>query len=320
MKKISLLLLLVPILLVGGCNYHELNDIYLVSALSVDYDSEYKVSLLTVSDNEESPTRFIEGHGKSLEKTFYHINNNYNKPLYLGHLNLIIISEEASKKGIKPLLDIINEDNETKKNFYLVLAKNTKAIDVLQTLSKEKLETKETEGVHRYLSLENIHNQVTYNTYTKEMKENHVSLITSYELKEEQLQTSSLGVFQNHKFKTWLKDTDGTLLLNGMLNEYVLNVEKEEVLLKNIKVKREHKKSEPKQIEFHVTATIKESSVSEEKIKQALHDLLMEATYESIYQTHLDYFHFKPWFYKHNRIKIKNLNEVEPKINITIQH
>ena len=40
----------------------------------------------------------------------------------------------------------------------------------------------------------------------------------------------------------------------------------------------------------------------------------MEATYESIYQTHLDYFHFKPWFYKHNRIKIKNLNEVEPKI------
>ena len=139
MKKISLLLLLVPIFLVGGCNYHELNDIYLVSALSVDYDSEYKVSLLTVSDNEESPTRFIEGYGKSLEKTFYHINNNYNKPLYLGHLNLIIISEEASKKGIKPLLDIINEDNETKKNFYLVLAKNTKAIDVLQTLSKEKL-------------------------------------------------------------------------------------------------------------------------------------------------------------------------------------
>lgn len=53
MKKISLLLLLVPILLVGGCNYHELNDIYLVSALSVDYDSEYKVSLLTVSDNED---------------------------------------------------------------------------------------------------------------------------------------------------------------------------------------------------------------------------------------------------------------------------
>ena len=105
-----------------------------------------------------------------------------------------------------------------------------------------------------------------------------------------------------------------------MLNEYVLNVEKEEILLKNIKVKREHKKSEPKQIEFHVTATSKESSVSEEKIKQALHDLLIEAIYESIYQTHLDYFHFKPWFYKHNRIKIKNLNEVEPKINITIQH
>ena len=70
MKKISLLLLLVPILLVGGCNYHELNDIYLVSALSVDYDSEYKVSLLTVSDNEESPTRFIEGYGKNLRHIY----------------------------------------------------------------------------------------------------------------------------------------------------------------------------------------------------------------------------------------------------------
>ena len=68
MKRIKWILPLLITFLVCGCNYHELNDIYLVSALSVDFDQEYHISLLIASDDEENSTRTIEGHGKTLEE------------------------------------------------------------------------------------------------------------------------------------------------------------------------------------------------------------------------------------------------------------
>ena len=166
MKKI--IFALITLLLISGCNYNELNDIYIVSALAIVYTDEYTLSLLTISDNVENPTRVITGKGKSIEETFYNISQNYNKPLYLGHLNLIIISEETGSKGIEQLLKIINEDNETKKNFYIVLSERTKAIDILNSLSSTKFETKNSNLnniINKYLSLENINNQITYNDY-----------------------------------------------------------------------------------------------------------------------------------------------------------
>lgn len=315
MKKIKWLL---PLFLSGiilcGCNYHELNEIYLVSALSVDYDKEYQLSLLTISDDQDSTTRAIESHGKTIEEAFYHIRTNYNKPLYLGHLNLIIMNENMAKKGIDPLLKIINEDNETKKNFYLILAKDTTAKDVLTYLSSEKLQAKETEGISKYLSLENIHNQVTYNTYTKQMKENNISLLTSYNINEENLITSSLGVLKNGKLKGWIEETDGTLLLNNMLKELVLTVHNHSVVIKNIYVK---KKLSGDKITFVLKGKCDSTVSNHREIEQALKKKIIKTIQEATTKN-LDYLRLKPFLYNYKKEIHQPLQEIQPDIDIQL--
>lgn len=312
MKKIKWFIPLISILLLCGCNYHELNDIYLVSALSVDYNEEYHVSLLVASDDEENSTRTIEGNGKTLEETFFNITTNYNKPLYLGHLNLVLINEDAAKKGIKSLLKIINEDNETKKNFYLILARDTPAKEVLHYLSSEKLEAKEIEGFSKYLSLENIHNQITYNTYIKQMKENNISTMTSYTIKDERLQTSDLGIFKNQHLHSWTKESNTTMVLNHMSKEFILNLNDKSIVIKNIRVK---KKLSRDKITFKVEGKIDSNTKNIQEVKQALKKQL-EKTIEESKNSNLDYLRLKPLLYDYNKNTKKNLKDIDVKVEV----
>lgn len=314
MKKIKWILPLLLIFLVCGCNYHELNEIYLVSALSVDYDKEYRVSLLVVSDDDENSTRTIEGRGKTLEEVFYNITSNYNKPLYLGHLNLVLIDEKSAKNGIEPLIKIINEDNETKKNFYLILARNTKASEVLNYLSSEKLDTKETEGISKHLSLENIHNQITYNTYTKQNKENNINLLTSYTIKDKELETSNLGVLKNHKLKTWIEETNETLILNTMMKEFPLSIENKTVIIKNISVKKQLSNDKVTfVVKGKVDTSVKNLHLIETKFQEKLEKALIEAE-----KLNIDYLRLKPFLYDYKKNTNLPLTEINPNIKVSI--
>lgn len=315
MKKIKWLLPLLLLFLLCGCNYHELNEIYLVSALSIDYDKEYHVSLLTISDDEESKTRTIKGQGKSIEEVFYNISSNYRKPLYLGHLNMVLIDENTAKKGIESLIKIINEDNETKKNFYLILASNTKASEVLNYLSSEKVETKETEGISKYLSLENIHNQITYNTYIKQLKENNITTLTSYTIKNEQLETSKIGVLKNHKLKSWLEETDGTLVLNNMKKEIYVTVKNKTTIIKNLRVK---KKLSNNNITFDVYGKVDNSIKNRLEVKKELEEKLQKSIIEQ-QKLNLDYLRLKPFLHDYKKNTNHSLKEINYKINIHIE-
>lgn len=314
MKRIKWILPLLITFLVCGCNYHELNDIYLVSALSVDFDQEYHISLLIASDDEENSTRTIEGHGKTLEEAFFQLSTNYNKPLYLGHLNLVLIDEHAAKKGIESLFQIINEDNETKKNFYLILAENTKAKDVLTYLSSEKVEAKEIEGLSKYLTLESIHNQITYNTYIKQMKENSISTMTSYTIQNEKLQTSNLGIFKNHHLKSWTKETNATMVLNEMTKEFILSLHSQSVIIKNLRVK---KKLSNDFITFDVNGKVDSSIKDTREVEQEFKKEIEKAVQES-QKLNLDYLRLKPFLYDHNKKTTQSLKDLKVHINVHI--
>lgn len=316
MKKIKLLIPSLIVLILCGCNYHELNEIYLVSALSIDYDNNYKVSLLTISDEEDKSTRLIEGNGKTITETFYNISTDYNKPLYLGHLNLVIIGEEAGKRGIKELLTIINEDNETKKNFYLILSKDTLAKDVLTYLSSENLETKEVAGISKYLNLESIHNPTTYNTYTKQTKENGVTVLTSYTIKDKKLETDKIGVLENNKLKTWVNYTDEALILNNMIKEFALTMNDKTVLIKNIHVK---KKLSNHNITYSVTGTINNKSVDLNDIEKEFQKRLEQATSEANIKN-IDYLRFKPFLYDYKKDTDIPLKDIKTNIQIELKN
>lgn len=144
MKKI---LLIIPFILIFcGCNdYKELNNIAIVSGLAVDIkDNQYKVSILVANSNsvKESDKEGTAGNavydatGTTMSEALKKLDNIMPKQIYLGHLGVVVISEEVGKLGVDNITDYFFRNPETTKRFYLIMTRGKdKAGDVLKILS-----------------------------------------------------------------------------------------------------------------------------------------------------------------------------------------
>ena len=143
MKKI----LLIPfILLFCGCNdYKELNNIAIVSGLGVDKkNDQYKVSILVANsksvdeNNKEGSAGNVvyDASASTMAEALKELDNIMPKQIYLGHLGVVVVSEEVAKEGIDNITDYFFRNPETTKRFYLIMTRDKdKAGDVLKILS-----------------------------------------------------------------------------------------------------------------------------------------------------------------------------------------
>lgn len=163
MKKI---LLIIPIIfLFCGCtDYKELNNIAIVTGMAIDMkDDNYKVSILISnskkaqeSDKEgDAGTIVYEGTGETISMALKKIDNSIPKQIYLGHLAVVIVSEDVAKKGLDKISDYLFRYPETTKRFYLIMTKkDNKASDILKILSP--LESFPSQNIK--LNIENANN------------------------------------------------------------------------------------------------------------------------------------------------------------------
>lgn len=138
MKKIFLLLF---VLVLTGCwNYQELNEYAIVTGMAIDYkDNKYQVSVLVANGNkteaEGTKTSLLSGEGDTIYSAIKDISLASPKEIYLSHLSVIILSEDTAKVGISHILDFLLREPQAHQNFYLLMAKDTKASDTLSILS-----------------------------------------------------------------------------------------------------------------------------------------------------------------------------------------
>ena len=144
MKKKFCFVLFATIILTcfTGCyNYRELENLAIVTGLSIDKkDGEYIVGTLIANSKKQeasskegqSQSIVYEGRGKSIMEAFYDIDLESPKQLYIGHLTVAIIDESIAKNEIEKISDILIRSPESRKNFYVLIAKDAKAIDVLK--------------------------------------------------------------------------------------------------------------------------------------------------------------------------------------------
>lgn len=122
MKKIVLIL---SIFLLTGCyDYVELNDLRIVSTMFVDYEDEkYTVNLeiLNPSDKATEGSYFVNGSGKTFEEAVNNVYDNANFTPYFSHMNILVLSENLSVEGIKPLYDYLMRNIEIRKDFYFYI-------------------------------------------------------------------------------------------------------------------------------------------------------------------------------------------------------
>ena len=143
MKKMIISLFLL-ILLTGCFNYKELNEYSIVTGVAIDkLNDKYEVSILisnspkNSNDNSKLETQIVvySGKGETIFEALKDIGLVSPKEIYLGHFSILVIDEEVAKEGINSILDLFIRDSSTKKNFYIVVAKDCKAKDTLKIIT-----------------------------------------------------------------------------------------------------------------------------------------------------------------------------------------
>lgn len=143
MKKILLVISLCFIL--TGCgNYAELDKLAIVTGVAIDKDGDdYEISYLvanspkgqTSSKEGEAKTTVYSGTGETIPDAAMIIEQKSPKKIYLGHVNVVIISEEIAKDGFFKVADWLFRNPEARKQFYLLLAKDEKAKNIIKIIS-----------------------------------------------------------------------------------------------------------------------------------------------------------------------------------------
>ena len=145
MRKIKYLTIIMISFVVSGCwNYHELNDLSIANGMSFDInDDKYILSYIIAnpkkdkdsSEDSNSSFSIYSGEGDSINSAYEVLNNKIAKTPYIGHIDIVIISEDLAKKGVSDVIDFLMHNKESRKQFYLALAKDSSAVSILESLA-----------------------------------------------------------------------------------------------------------------------------------------------------------------------------------------
>lgn len=146
MKKLILIIttLIISVTLTGCGGYEELNNLSIVTAVAFDKtDDEYELSFLianspkaqTSAKEGEAKTTVYTGKGKTIAEASKDIEQIVPKQVYLGHINVVVISEDIAKDGFLKIADWLLRNPQTRKKFYLLQAKDVSAKNILKIVS-----------------------------------------------------------------------------------------------------------------------------------------------------------------------------------------
>lgn len=149
MKRKLILILIVSLTLttLTGCwNRRELNELGFVVAIGVDKadDGQYLFTVQMVDPSEvasrkggggRTPVTAYRTKGKTLYEAAAKLTTFAPRAPYWAHNQIYIYGEAVAREGIGKLIDVHEREHEVRSNFYFVIAKDTKAYDVLQILT-----------------------------------------------------------------------------------------------------------------------------------------------------------------------------------------
>lgn len=137
--------------LTGCWDRNELNDLAVIVGFAIDKseDDEFLVTLQIINSGEVG-TQMAGGSGTPVTvrsqkaATLYEATRKAStmipRRLYISHLRVLVISEEIAKDGISDILDFISRDRDFRSDFYVIVAKESKASHTLEILtSMEKI-------------------------------------------------------------------------------------------------------------------------------------------------------------------------------------
>lgn len=234
-KKI--LILLVFIFLSSGCyDYTELNNMAIVSGISVDYkDDLFEVcfEILNTTNKEENPDSnkvyLTFGKGENLYEAFSDASLEIAKLPYMAHLKTLIISEEVAKYHVEEIIDYLLRDNHIRNIFYLTIAKDVSAYEIIShTNSNNPVVSSAIQKlIDSDLFTNNIKSTLNFEEFTVNIIDKRKdTYATTIELKDDTLKLGPLAIFKDYEMKTILSEEESATfnVINGDSEEIHFNV------------------------------------------------------------------------------------------------
>lgn len=175
MKKIKYLLLLLPFL--SGCyNYRELNEIGITTAISIDYDENFKVIAQVInpvkqqdaSTSGEPSFVIFSSEGDSLQEAFRSVILESPRQLYGSHLQIIILSEEIVNNHLFEVLDFFTREPEIRSEVNVIIAQDPKDLEgiTIQTLLNDLSSSTILDALESQNKKEGVTLEITLNDLT----------------------------------------------------------------------------------------------------------------------------------------------------------
>ncbi|WP_213583401.1 Ger(x)C family spore germination protein [Paenibacillus sp. J2TS4] len=137
--------ILLSLLLTGCWSRRELNDLAIQVAVGIDKsDDLFHLTAQVVEPGEvakkdssgaRSPVTTYSATGRSLIETYRKMTTTSPRRIYGAHLRMIVLSEEVAREGLNKVMDLFSRDHEFRTDFYVVVAKNTKAENILKIIT-----------------------------------------------------------------------------------------------------------------------------------------------------------------------------------------
>ncbi len=118
MKKIFLILL---IIFTGCTNIKDINNLAIVSEITIDYDKKYLINLKILKNNSYE---IISNTCTRLDECFINISSKISKKMYLTHLELLIISNNISDNQFKEIINFFLKEDTSRNSFDVIIVEN----------------------------------------------------------------------------------------------------------------------------------------------------------------------------------------------------
>jgi spore germination protein KC len=218
MKKWLCLTLFILIFTTGCYDYIELNNLAIVSGISIDYeDEEFKVSfeILNTKNREENTNEakvyLASGSGKTISDAFFNTSLSIAKTVYVAHLKTVIIDEEIARNHTEEIIDFLIRDNYIRNIFYLVMAKNTTAFNVLSNTNTNNpvSSTAIKDLIDSVYYVDNISSKLNFEKFVANIIDEYKdTFISTIEIENDTLKLGTLAVFKDYKMQGYLAEEE----------------------------------------------------------------------------------------------------------------
>lgn len=145
LKRRCFILVCALMLILTGCwNNRELEDIGIAVAMGIDkVDDQYIVTVQLVNpssisarmgDSSRAPIVTYQEKGKTIFEAIRRLTKTAPRKTFYPHLKMLVIGEKLARDGFAKSIDLLARDQEFRSDFYVVVAKDHRAYEVLNVL------------------------------------------------------------------------------------------------------------------------------------------------------------------------------------------